>query len=107
MNWKGDKEIYPKDMCYFPLVFFPAFLQKSLGKTKDVKGEARLLKWTVCDRKKIGSKYVCSSFILVVQCTLVLCQASVSTLCAIISQKMEDEWRSSKFCRRHNTVSAT
>lgn len=51
MNWKGDKEIYPKDMCYFPLVFFPAFLQKSLGKTKDVKGEARLLKWTVSDKE--------------------------------------------------------
>lgn len=37
MDWKRDKEIYPKDMCYFPSVFFQLFCRKAQEKQKMLK----------------------------------------------------------------------
>lgn len=56
MSWKGDEEICTKDVCYYILVFFPAFLKKRLDRSKDHREEARFLNWAVSDRRKAGSR---------------------------------------------------
>lgn len=37
MNWKGDEEICPKDICYFLLAFFQLLCRKAQEKQKMLK----------------------------------------------------------------------